>query len=346
MPVTAPRWRWPTARSAHYRPRPAPRPAQRVGAARATSGRPLAARQQPSSKPSVTQRVLVDEAVDVTLPWDRRLTGARHPLTTIQESLADVFTSNGLRQVAEGPEVEAEWFNFDALNIGPDHPVARRCIDTFFVGYAGVSGSCCARTRPRCRSGRCSNAGAADLRRLPGQGVPHRRARRHAHAGVPPDRGPGGRRGHHHGPPQGHARPHGRSHVRRRASSPGCARHYFPFTEPSAEIDLLCFVCRGESRRQPRPAVPHVQQRGLDRVGRLRHGQPARAASPAASTPTVYTGFAFGMGIERTHDVPQQRRRHARHGRGRHAVHPGVRDGGMRARRSAGSPSTPTCRTG
>ncbi|HYT09928.1 MAG TPA: phenylalanine--tRNA ligase subunit alpha, partial [Mycobacteriales bacterium] len=59
-------------------------------------------------------RVLADEAVDVTLPWDRRPRGARHPLTTLQERIADVFVAMGY-EIGEGPEVEAEWFNFDAL---------------------------------------------------------------------------------------------------------------------------------------------------------------------------------------------------------------------------------------
>src|SRR5690606_20594949 len=76
-------------------------------------------------------RVLVEEAVDVTLPYDREPRGARHPLTTIQERIADVFVAMGW-EVAEGPEAEAEWLNFDALNIGPDHP-ARTMQDTFFV---------------------------------------------------------------------------------------------------------------------------------------------------------------------------------------------------------------------
>jgi phenylalanyl-tRNA synthetase alpha chain len=79
-------------------------------------------------------RVLVEESVDVTLPWDRHLAGARHPLTTIQERISDVFTAMGY-EIAEGPEIEAEWYNFDALNIGVDHP-ARSMMDTFFVADA------------------------------------------------------------------------------------------------------------------------------------------------------------------------------------------------------------------
>ncbi|SDQ52034.1 phenylalanine--tRNA ligase subunit alpha [Quadrisphaera sp. DSM 44207] len=76
-------------------------------------------------------RALVEEAVDVTLPVDRCPRGARHPLSVLQERIGDVFTAMGW-EVADGPEVEAEWFNFDALNFGVDHP-ARQMQDTFFV---------------------------------------------------------------------------------------------------------------------------------------------------------------------------------------------------------------------
>jgi phenylalanyl-tRNA synthetase alpha chain len=77
-------------------------------------------------------RVLVEEAVDVTLPTRRAGLGARHPLTTLMERMSEVFIAMGY-EVAEGPEAEAEWFNFDALNVPPDHP-ARTMQDTFFVG--------------------------------------------------------------------------------------------------------------------------------------------------------------------------------------------------------------------
>ncbi len=77
------------------------------------------------------ERVLRDEAVDVTLPWDRIPAGARHPLTTLSERIADVFVGMGY-EIAEGPEVETEWFNFDALNFGKDHP-ARTMQDTFHL---------------------------------------------------------------------------------------------------------------------------------------------------------------------------------------------------------------------
>ena len=77
------------------------------------------------------RRVLAEERVDVTLPWDRRPRGARHPLTTLMERIEDLFVGMGY-EVAEGPEAELEWYNFDALNIAPDHP-ARTMMDTFFT---------------------------------------------------------------------------------------------------------------------------------------------------------------------------------------------------------------------
>jgi phenylalanyl-tRNA synthetase alpha chain len=77
------------------------------------------------------ERVLVEEAVDVTLPTDRRPRGGRHPLTVVQERVADVFIAMGW-EIAEGPEVEAAWFNFDALNIPPAHP-ARETQDTLWL---------------------------------------------------------------------------------------------------------------------------------------------------------------------------------------------------------------------
>ena len=104
---------------------------KRVGIARTRVREALEARQVELEEERDV-RVLVEEAVDVTLPYDRRPVGARHPLTTLQERIEDVFVAMGW-EVAEGPEVEAEWINFDALNLDPDHP-ARTMQDTFFVG--------------------------------------------------------------------------------------------------------------------------------------------------------------------------------------------------------------------
>lgn len=76
-------------------------------------------------------RILREEAVDVTLPSQRFNLGARHPLSAIQEEISDFFVAMGW-EIAEGPVVEHEWFNFDALNFAADHP-ARQMQDTFFI---------------------------------------------------------------------------------------------------------------------------------------------------------------------------------------------------------------------
>lgn len=76
-------------------------------------------------------RVLIEERVDVTLPFQRTLKGGLHPLTILTNEISDLFLGIGYR-VAEGPELESEWLNFDALNIPADHP-ARTMQDTFFI---------------------------------------------------------------------------------------------------------------------------------------------------------------------------------------------------------------------
>ncbi|WP_026460173.1 phenylalanine--tRNA ligase subunit alpha [Schaalia suimastitidis] len=83
-------------------------------------------------------RVLVEESVDVTATYMRHQVGARHPLETLQEEIADFFVAMGW-EIAEGPEVEHEWFNFDSLNFDIDHP-ARQMQDTFYVDGTTVGG--------------------------------------------------------------------------------------------------------------------------------------------------------------------------------------------------------------
>src|SRR5271169_1080117 len=103
---------------------------RRVGSARGRLREALRERQV-QLEAERDRQVLVTEAVDVTLPWDQVPPGARHPVTTLADRLSDVFVAMGY-EVAEGPEVEAEWYNFDALNMLPDHP-ARDAQDTIFI---------------------------------------------------------------------------------------------------------------------------------------------------------------------------------------------------------------------
>ena len=79
--------------------------------------------------------VLVAERIDVTLPTTRTQVGARHPITILAEHVADAFVAMGW-ELAEGPEVESEQFNFDALNFPLDHP-ARSEQDTFYIAPEG-----------------------------------------------------------------------------------------------------------------------------------------------------------------------------------------------------------------
>ncbi len=189
-------------------------------------------------------RVLVDEAVDVTLPWDHRLDGARHPLTTLQELISDVFTAMGY-EVAEGPEIETEWLSFDALNIGPDHP-ARTLLDTFYIAPPDSGLVLRPHTSPV--------QARAMLEREPPIYVicPGKTFRTdeldathspvfHQVEGLVVD--------------EGITMAHLKGtldHMAQAFFGPGIVTRlrpsYFPFTEPSAEPDLLCFVCRGESR--------------------------------------------------------------------------------------------------
>jgi phenylalanyl-tRNA synthetase alpha chain len=82
-------------------------------------------------KDALEAKQLAAESVDVTEAIKTNINGARHPLETLQEEIADFFVSLGW-SIEYGPEVESEWFNFDALNFGPDHP-ARQMQDTFYI---------------------------------------------------------------------------------------------------------------------------------------------------------------------------------------------------------------------
>lgn len=101
-----------------------------IGAARTEINSALDARTQ-ELEALRDQKVLLDEVVDITLPSIREHLGGLHPLTIIRNEISDYFLSLGF-SVAEGPELESGWLNFDALNIPTDHP-ARTMQDTFFI---------------------------------------------------------------------------------------------------------------------------------------------------------------------------------------------------------------------
>ena len=114
-------------------------------------------------------RTLREEAVDVTLPWDRVPVGARHPITALCERIADMFVAMGY-EVAEGPELEAAWFNFDALNF-PQGPPGAHHAGQLLRRSRGVWHGPAHAHLPGSDTGP-AGAGAAGVRGVPGAHVP------------------------------------------------------------------------------------------------------------------------------------------------------------------------------
>jgi phenylalanyl-tRNA synthetase alpha chain len=234
------------------------------------------------------ERVLVEETVDVTLPWDRIPRGARHPLTQLSERIADVFVGMGW-EVAEGPEVESSWLNFDALNFGKDHP-ARTMQDTFYLagstaGEDSENSGTVLRTHTspvQIRAllerdlpvyvvcpGRTFRTDALDATHTPVfhqvEGLAVAKGLTMAHLKGTLDAFARAMFG-------------GASRTRLRPS-------YFPFTEPSAEVDVWFPERKG--------GAGWVEWGGCGMVN-------PNVLRACGVDPDVYSGFAFGMGLERT----------------------------------------------
>ncbi|MBH5337874.1 phenylalanine--tRNA ligase subunit alpha [Streptomyces pactum] len=269
---------------------------KRVGQARGAVNQALKARQE-QLEAERDARVLVEEAVDVSLPHDRTPAGARHPITTLSERIEDIFVAMGY-EVAEGPEVEAEWYNFDALNFPPDHP-AREMQDTFFVqGREGAESGVVLRTHTspvQIRSmidreppiyvicpGRTFRTDELDATHTPvftqvellaiDEGLTMADLKGTLDHMVRALFGPDMRT---------RLRP-----------------NYFPFTEPSAEMDMVCFVCRGESVGNPDRPCRTCSSEGWIELGGCGMVNP-RVLVACGLDPEKYSGFAFGFGIER-----------------------------------------------
>ena len=266
----------------------------RLGAARRAVSEALAARQS-QLEAEHEARILREETVDVTLPWDIEPRGARHPLTTIQERISDVFVAMGW-EVVEGPEVEAEWLNFDALNIPPDHP-ARTTMDTFFLEpeHAGVvlrthTSPGQARTMLSRKPpiyivcpGRTYRTDELDATHTPVF---------HQVEGLVVDEGI--TMAHLKGTLDHFAQEMFGSGIKTRLRP-----SYFPFTEPSAELDLQCFVCRGASVGNPDRPCRTCSSEGWIEWGGCGVVNPRVLIACGVDT-EKYSGFAFGMGLERT----------------------------------------------
>ncbi|MET9742659.1 phenylalanine--tRNA ligase subunit alpha [Streptomyces sp. NPDC006422] len=271
-----------------------------VGQARAAVGRGLAARQA-ELEAERDARVLVEEAVDVTLPYDRQQAGARHPLTALSERIEDVFVAMGY-EVAEGPEIEAEWFNFDALNIGPDHP-ARGTQDTFFVqGAQEAKGDDEAGLVLRTHTSPVQIRSMLD-REPPVYVICPGRVYRSDELDAT------------HTPVFNQVELLAIDEGLTMADLKGTLDHmvqalfgldmktrlrpnFFPFTEPSAEMDMVCYVCRGESVGNPDRPCRTCSSEGWIELGGCGMVNP-KVLVACGVDPEKYSGFAFGFGIER-----------------------------------------------
>jgi len=225
--------------------------------------------------------VLVAEAIDVTLPSDRHPVGARHPISLISEQVADVFVAMGW-EVAEGPEVETEHFNFDALNFLPDHP-ARTMQDTFHLAPENSRQVLRTHTSPvQVRTmlsrevpiyvvcpGRTFRTDELDATHTPVFSQVE---------GLAVDKGL--TMANLRGTLDAFARalfgPETRTRMR---------PNYFPFTEPSAEVDVWFANKKG--------GAGWVEWGGCGMVN-------PNVLRASGIDPDEYSGFAFGMGLERT----------------------------------------------
>ncbi|PAT02843.1 phenylalanine--tRNA ligase subunit alpha [Corynebacterium sp. NML 150383] len=224
---------------------------------------------------------LKEEAVDVTLPTTRGQVGAMHPITTLSEQIADIFVGMGW-EIAEGPEIEAEYFNFDALNFIPDHP-ARTLQDTFYIGEPGSKQVMRTHTSPvQVRSmldrdvplyiacpGRVFRTDELDATHTPVF---------HQIEGLAVDKGL----------TMAHLRGT-LDHLAKTLFGPTAKTrmrtNYFPFTEPSAEVDVWFENKKGGAGWIEWGGCGMVNPNVLRAVG---------------VDPEEYQGFAFGMGLERT----------------------------------------------
>lgn len=225
--------------------------------------------------------VLIAERVDVTVPSTRGQVGALHPITQLSERIADIFVAMGW-EIADGPEVEAEYFNFDSLNFLPDHP-ARTLQDTFHIAPENSRQVLRTHTSPvQMRTmldrevpiyiacpGRVFRTDELDATHTPVF---------HQVEGLAVDKGL----------TMAHLRGT-LDHLAKSLFGPDTRTrmrtNYFPFTEPSAEVDVWFPGKKG--------GAGWIEWGGCGMVN-------PNVLAAAGIDPEEYTGFAFGMGLERT----------------------------------------------
>jgi phenylalanyl-tRNA synthetase alpha chain len=236
------------------------------------------------------ERILIEERVDVTLPTRVTQRGGLHPLTILRDDISDLFIGLGY-EVAEGPELESEWLNFDALNIPADHP-ARTMQDTFFIEPLSSKLVLRTHTSPvQIRTmldrtppiyvicpGRTFRSDELDATHTPVfnqvEGLVIDKGITMAHLKGTLD--------------------HFATSMFGEGITTRLRPSFFPFTEPSAEVDIRCFVCRGELEE-----CRTCKGEGWVEWGGCGMVNPKVLIACGVDT-AQYSGFAFGMGLERT----------------------------------------------
>ena len=224
------------------------------------------------------------ERLDVTMPGRRSAEGGKHPLLTVLDDLKDIFIGMGFT-IAEGPEVELDYYNFEALNIPKDHP-ARDTQDTFYINEnlvlrsqtSPVQVRTMENQRPPIRiiaPGRVYRSDAVDATHSPVF---------HQVEGLVVDKGI----------TMADLKGTLEIFVKKLYGEETRLRfrpHHFPFTEPSAEVDISCFNCGGEGCRVCK-GEGWIEILGCGMV----HPKVLRMSG---IDPEEYSGFAFGIGLER-----------------------------------------------
>lgn len=236
------------------------------------------------------ERILVEERVDVTLPARNTQCGGLHPLTILRDDIADLFIGLGY-EIAEGPELESEWLNFDALNIPTDHP-ARTMQDTFFIEPLSSKLVLRTHTSPvQVRTmlerkppiyvicpGRTFRSDELDATHTPVfnqvEGLVIDRNITMANLKGTLD--------------------YFATSMFGEGITTRLRPSFFPFTEPSAEVDIRCFVCRGES-----DSCRTCKGEGWVEWGGCGMVNP-KVLIVCGVDVDEFSGFAFGMGLERT----------------------------------------------
>lgn len=230
------------------------------------------------------QEQLKAEKIDVTLPGKKITLGAKHSLSIVLDEIKEIFVGMGF-EIVEGPEVEYDYYNFEALNIPKDHP-ARDTQDTFYINdnillrtqTSPVQVRVMEKQKPPIRvisPGRVYRSDAVDATHSP---------LFHQIEGLVVDKG------------ITFADLKGTLEifVRRLYGEDSVVRfrpHHFPFTEPSAEVDVQCFSCHGEGCRLCK-GEGWIEILGCGMVH-------PKVLANCGIDPEVYSGFALGLGLER-----------------------------------------------